>query len=242
MKNKTIIYLLVLAVVLMFKCTVDSNSKSLEKGFYQLKQINKELTSKESPITFSNATLHVIGSDSLEFTGDNNIAQALWGHDHFEYKIEGDKMLLKDEDYTNSLKFSFTTDRLLALEVNTGGFKSLCFDLLVLKLNGKYKIAGFKRRERATNEQAGHYINTVFNGDCLNFIGNDSVLMSKPFAAFIANDSIVTDSIFKFQINEDKILFANQDNHLEIPYLYDGVLRLYVDNNVIERLDLMDKQ
>ncbi|MFA7080694.1 MAG: hypothetical protein WC203_07330, partial [Candidatus Bathyarchaeia archaeon] len=243
MKDRIFIFFIAIALILMTNCTTDSKSTNLEKGYYHLKRSNSQLKIKDDlsqTVKFTSANLHIIDKDSLEFIGDNNIGNALWGHDKFKYKLKGKKIHLIDGNYKNKIKYSFTPDSLLELEVNTGGFKSLCFDYLVLELDGRYSIAGFQIREEATWEEAGKYINTAFKGDCLNFFEKDSVVLSKPFAKFITNDSTLSDSIFKFQIQKDKILFANKDKRFEITYQYDGIVRLFVDNNVFERLDLVD--
>jgi len=213
----------------------------LKKGYYQLTKTesNKPSGTISKPeIKFNSATLHIMNNDSLEFIGLKNIAEVLWGHNKFKYQINGNEITLVDKDFQKKMDFLITPDSLLKLELKNDEFKSMYFEYLRLKLPGKYKVCGFQLKANTVSSEISKCMETIFTNVTFNFFKNDSVIIDPLFVQYITQDSTSFDSIFNYKILENEILFIKSGDSIKISYIYDGALRLQINDKNFERLDL----
>lgn len=243
MNTKTAFLLLVLATLI--GCNTGP-SVVLKDGYYQLKSSTKKTpgySTSESRPNFTSAVLHVKSADSLEFPGLQNIGDALWGHSRFSYQIKGDQITLSDKDFSQRMGFGYAPDSLIWFDLNAGDTRTVFFERLTLQMKGKtYKVVGFELAKGNENTNVSEYIATLFTKTAFSFGAGDSVVIAPALARYLTKDAQLSDSIFTCQIGENDITFSQASHSLKISYVFDGVFRLHLDDQVFKRLDLMEEK
>lgn len=241
MKKLTTITLCTIVLFLLSNCNSKKSPSELEIGFYRLSSsvsTSDEISNSFTEINFRNATLFVKSTDSLEFIGDQNIAGMLWDHNTFKYKIDGNTLILSDRDFVEKIKFEINEDSLLKLEVNTKDFESISFEHLKMNLEGKYAVYGFTVNENVQRDEDFNRSLSLFNDNFLIFSDTQIVKINTPLAQLITNNYSSLDSVFSYQIIGNELLLANQNSSVKVPFVYDGEVRLFINNRTFNKLDL----
>tara|TARA_R110002051_G_scaffold324078_2_gene419943 strand:- start:15 stop:743 length:729 start_codon:yes stop_codon:yes gene_type:complete len=238
--KKTTKYLLIVIIAGLFACNTEKQQVKFKKGAYLLTKTDQSASEKNelnAKINFASATLQISDNDSLTFTGFKNIGIALFGQDKFKYQISGNEILLYNDNFKETFDFEITKDSLIKLEVNKDKFKNIYFEYQTLNLLGKYQIMSFTKNKIVPFEDLKEHYNS-FNSIAFEFSDNKSVIINPEIFQYLLKDSSPIDSVFQFKVQENKIVFSNSKQTFELPYSYDGIIHLYLNNDIFEKFDL----
>ena len=239
MKKDTVYTLFIIAAILV-GCNSEKQSITLKKGYYSLVQtVQKTTNFFHSESDFHSASLYIGDTDSLFFPGSKNIGDYIWGHNKFKYQIEGDEITLYNKGFKETFNIEITKDSLLKLEINNDKFSYISFKYITLKLSDKYQVIGFTQNKTAIKNKINRYVETLFNHVSFNFKTNDTVEIYPPLAQYFLKDSTATDFIFTYNKLEKEIVFISPNQTFKLPYLYDGILHLYINDNHFKQFDLI---
>ncbi|MDO3695076.1 hypothetical protein QVZ41_09495 [Wenyingzhuangia sp. chi5] len=235
------LYLITGISVILSSCNPTGKKSTLEEGYYQLTSSTAKKNSV-IPLNFVSGTLHVINHDSLEFTGYKSIGETLFGHNKFNYKINNNIITLYNNSFKESFPLNISQSKDIVIEVNHEKFKTLFFERLKLKLNlEKYVVVSFTKQQNTDNQKIEPYLNHFFNHAVFDFISKDSVIVSPKMIQYLLKDSIEVNPKFQYKITNQKIFFYNTKHQFTIPYTYDGVLHLNINDETFVKLDLIKK-
>lgn len=230
-----------LILILILSCTSNKKSKEIQPGFYQLTKT--ETTIDGNIITpqnqgFQSGIIQIIDNDTLEFVGQNTIGDLLWGHSEFNYEIKRGKMVLSNGKFKKKIKFEITPDNMLKLETNAEGMTNIYFEPLEVKLSGKYRVFSFMKNEHASDSIVINIATNVFNTESFNFLSGNSVIIQPQLAQLITGEIVSADTVFRYEVINNEITFSNASHSVTIPFIFDGIFRLSINDNNIERIDL----
>ena len=240
--KKTTFCILASILSIAMSCNSDNKEISLKKGYYLLaKTDNRASNGIGTAINFASMSLHVGDHDSLTFPGFKNIGELLFKQDKFKYEISGDEITLYNKDFKESFDFEITTDSLLKIEVNKDQWANIYFKYQNLKLEGKYVIGGYTKQKTVTHEDITNDSRTSFLFDVIafEFTEDNSVMVNSKLLRYL-NHKTVNDSIFRYQVKEKAIVFSNDELSFQLPYTYDGILRLRPDDKNFIKWDMVN--
>ncbi|GGF73737.1 hypothetical protein [Wenyingzhuangia marina] len=239
--NKYITFLITGISVILSSCNPTGKKSILEEGYYQLTTSTTD-SKTISSLSFVSGTLHVINQDSLEFIGYKSIGETLFGYNHFNYKINNNIITLYNNSFKESFPLNISNNKDITLEINRNKFKTLFFERLKLKLNlEKYVVVSFTKQQNTDNKEIEPYINHFFNHAVFEFISKDSVIVSPKMIQYMLKDSVNVNPKFQYKITNQEIIFNNTKHKFTIPYTYDGVIHLNLNDETFVKLDLIEK-
>ena len=228
-------YLLIVIIAGIFACNSEKQQVKLKTGTYSLKKSDQNTLNTK--INFASATLQISNNDSLTFPGFKNIGIELFGQDKFKYQIYGNEILLYNDNFKERFDFEITKDSLLKLTVNKDKFKNIYFEHQILNLLGKYQITSFTKNKAIPFENLKEHYSS-FNSVAFEFSDDKSVIINPKIFKYLLKEATAIDSIFQYKVQGNKIVFSNSKQTFELPYSYDGVIHLHLNNDIFKKFDL----
>lgn len=241
MNKKTTFSLIAIVLIVVWGCTTNNQSKEIQPGFYQLTKTettHAENISILQKLGFQSGIIHIIDKDSLAFVGQNTMGDLLWGHSQFNYKIKGKRIVLKSGDFKKKIKFEITPDNLLKLETNAENMTNVYFEPLEINLAGKYRVYSFMKKEGAPDNEILTFAQNVFRKESFDFVSNNKVIIQPNLAQLLTGSAVPTDTVFNYNVLNNEITFSNASHSVSVPYVFDGIFRLTIDNSNFERIDI----
>ncbi|MBN2635725.1 MAG: hypothetical protein JXR61_05600 [Prolixibacteraceae bacterium] len=241
MNKKSMLSLTALILILIWSCNSNKKTKEIQPGYYQLTKT--ETTTAGNTIApqkpgFQSGIIRLTDNDSMEFVGQNTIGDLLWGYSKFGYKIKGKQIILTNGEFKKKITFEITPDNLLKLETNAEGMTNTYFEPLDVKLSGKYRVFSFMKNEHASDSEVITLATDVFNTESFNFISSSNVIIQPKLAQLITGETVSADTVFSYKVIDNEITFSNTSHSVTIPFIFDGIFRLSINNKNIERIDL----
>lgn len=231
--------LLVPLLLFSFSCSSNSNAITLHNGCYVLDKIETEGTELKQPsISFASGTL-VINNDSINFPGFKSIGKTLLGYNTFQYELKNKKLTLSHNTFKKTFDIDVTQDSLLRVAIHHENIKNIYFKPQNLNLTGYYKINSYTRSKKSTLKSVEKNRDILFNTDhSFVFKDENTATIDLNLVRYILKNTTITDTVFNVKKEKEQLTFSNAKHSFTLPYFYDGVLHLYLNDRNFEKIDV----